>query len=156
MRVSTTTAKWWLVAVALCVTPACGDDDDAAGEGEGEGELIDVDVLVNAAEGVLDSANSVSGHFLPAGSTSCTALVGGGFRPEQFENIVDPVVAPWDRLGNPHVMTQLPSGNVQILVQAFRSDDATGDATARGCADPVYVPPGDEVFHTSVSVAIVP
>lgn len=152
-----TTTKAWLLALSLCSTAAaCGDDDDTGGEGEGEGEMDAVlDVLVNAAEGVLNGAHSVKGSYVVSGSTSCDGLTSRRVVPADFPNRRDPVVATWDGLGNPHVVAEIANGNTQVLVEVFESEDATGEPQASGCEDPIYVAPGD-TFHTSIQVRLNP
>jgi len=148
--------KWTgLLAIVIFGAAACGDDDDDDSIG-GEGEMDSVlDVLVDGAEGVLSGVETVKASYLVTGSTSCDGLTSRRVTPDQFTNRRDPVVATWNGLGNPHVQAEIQNGPSQVLIETFTNAEASGEPSAAGCEDPVYVAPGD-TFHTTIQVRLNP
>jgi hypothetical protein len=148
-------SRWnWLLGAALLAAAACGDDDDDDDDSIGEMDSV-LDVLVDAAEGVLAGVQSVRASYLVAGSTSCDGLTSRRVTPSQFTNRRDPVLALWDGLGNPHVTTEIANGPSQVLIEAYTNEEGSGEPSAAGCEDAVYVAPGD-TFHTTIQVRLNP
>lgn len=143
------TKRQWLIALALVGASACSgdDDDDAGGEGEGEMDAV-LDILVDGAEGVLNGVHSVKASYLVSNATSCDGLTSRRVTPAEFENRRDPVVAEWDTPGNPHVIAEIANGSSQVLIETFESTDGSGEPTAAGCEDPVYVAPEQRLNFT--------
>lgn len=147
-----------LVAVALLGAAGCGgdddddDDDDSVCNPEVDSTL---DVLVDAAEGVLNGAQSTRAYYLASGSTSCDGLTSRRVTPAQFTNCHDAVPASWDGLGHPHVITEIANGSYQILVEVYTNAEGTGEPSAAGCEDPIYVAPADDA-HTAIQVRLNP
>ncbi len=145
-----------LLAIALLGAAACGDDDDDDDSIGGEGEMDSVlDILVDGAEGVLNGVETVKASYLVTGSTSCDGLTSRRVTPAEFTNRRDPVVATWNGLGNPHVLAEISNGPSQVLIETFTNAEATGEPSAAGCEDPVYVAPGDR-FDTTIQVRLNP
>ena len=133
---------------------ACGGEGSDGGEGELELDSR-MDILINAAEGVLGGVQSVKAYFLEPRSTSCDGLTSRRVTPAEFSNRRDPVLSAWEGLGNPHVITEVPGGSSQILIECYPTEDGTGEPQAAGCDDDVYVVPG-EVLNTSIRVRLNP
>jgi hypothetical protein len=148
--------KWiWLIALVLLGAPGCGgDDDDSGGEGEGEMDAV-LDILVDGAEGVLNGVRSAKASYLESNSTSCDGLTSRRVTPAEFPNRRAPEVQEWNGLGNPHVEAEIANGSTQVLIETFESTDGTGEPTAAGCEDPVYVAPG-QTLHTTITVRLNP
>ena len=144
----------WLASLLLVAAAACGDDDDDSGEGEGEMDAT-LDVLVDAAAGVLNGVQSARASYLVSGSTSCDGLTSRRVTPDQFPNRREPVLATWDGLGNPHVIAPITNGPSQVLIEVYAAADGSGEPQAAGCEDPVYVAPG-ATFHTTIQVRLNP
>lgn len=146
-----------VLALGLLGGAACsGDDDDDSIGGEGEGEMdATLDVLVDAAEGVLNGVQAVRASYLVAGSTSCDGLTSRRVTPAEFPNRRDPVLAVWDGLGHPHVIAPIANGNSQVLIETYTTVDGSGEPSAAGCEDPVYVAPG-QAGHTAIQVRLNP
>lgn len=146
----------WLPAAALLALAGCGDDDDDDDSIGGEGEMDSVlDVLVDGAEGVLAGVQSVRASYLVSGSTSCDGLTSRRVVPAEFPNRREPVLELWNGLGNPHVTAEIANGPSQVLIETYTNEEGTGEASAAGCEDPVYVAPGD-TFHTTIQVRLNP
>jgi len=144
----------WLAGVLLLGATACRGDDDDSGEGEGEMDAT-LDVLVDAAEGVLNGVRSVRASYLVTDSTSCDGLTSRRVTPADFPNRREPVLDTWDGLGNPHVLAPIANGPSQILIETYRAEDGSGEPSAAGCEDPIYVAPG-QTLHTTIQVRLNP
>lgn len=176
--------RWMLSALLFATSWAgCGDDDDddddIAGEGEGE-EDSTLDILVNAAAGVLSDVQSVRAYYLNPEVTSCDGLTSRRVRPDEFPNRHEPVFVVWSPPGNPHIITAIASGSSQVLIEAYATEAENGasctaetaaddcadgercifdfcipEPRAAGCETNVYVAPGDR-FNTSIQVRLNP